>query len=86
MQAALARAESELGSYKGRAHALLKAKDAELGRAREEARSELAADLAQAQDAAAAAATELQRVRVPVGLSGADPAALACMAERPLLV
>lgn len=68
VQAALGRAESELTSYKGRAHALLKAKDAELGKAREEARAELAADLAHAQDEAAAAITELKRVRAPAGM------------------
>ena len=63
LQAALGRAEGELTSYKARAHTLLKAKDAELGKAREEARSQLAGDLAHAQDEAAAAITELKRVR-----------------------
>lgn len=45
-----------------RAHALLKAKEAELGKAREEAHTELAADLARAYDETAAAIAELKRV------------------------
>lgn len=49
-------------SCQARAHALLKAKEVELGKAREEAHTELAADLARAYDETAAAIAELKRV------------------------